>query len=209
MEGIVEIVTPSPSRILGDEAQVDTGKGKLNNGTSDRTVARRELLSRLLDDQSTSVDLVLKPHRVLVTRSLPFTGNSDLPFSLSSTGGSHYVSRQDLYLSRAADKSGASLPTILEGTPLESSALNMKLYPRELFGLDSIEHEEVVGVSFDCVVPEAMCKLPPLVVTYSNQGEILSDGLTPEAMVGRFRSAPEAMVNINDDGIAERGKSQH
>jgi hypothetical protein len=141
MEGIVQIFTPSPSRILGDEAQVDTGKGKLNNGTSYGTVARRESSIRLLDDQSTSVDLVLKPHRVLVTRSLPFTGRSDLPFLGSLPGGSHSVSLQDMYLNHAAAKSGVSLPTILEGTPLESSALNMKLDPRYFFGLDSIEHE--------------------------------------------------------------------
>jgi hypothetical protein len=36
-----------------------------------------------------------------------------------------------------------------------------------------------VGVSFDGMVLEAMYKLPPLEVTYSNQGEVLSDGLTP------------------------------
>jgi hypothetical protein len=83
----------------------------------------------------------------------------------------------------------------------------MKLDSREFFGLDSIEHEEVVGVSFDGVVPDAMCKLPPLEVAYSNQGEVLSDGLTPEAMVGQFWSAPEDMVKINDDGIAEREKA--
>jgi hypothetical protein len=90
MGGIFEMVTPSPSRIqmvtppivLGDEAQVDTGKWKLNNGTSDETAARRELSSRLLDDRSTYVDLVLKSHRVLVTRILPFLGRSlsGLPF---------------------------------------------------------------------------------------------------------------------------------
>jgi hypothetical protein len=34
----------------------------------------------------------------------------------------------------------------------------------------------------------------------------LSGGLTPEAMVGRFLSAPEAMVEIDDDGIVEREK---
>jgi hypothetical protein len=170
------------------------------------------------------------------------------------------VSRQDLNLNRSAAKSGILLPTILEGTPLESSAVNMKLEPREFFGLDSIEHEEVVGASFDCVVPEAMCtlpplevpyshqvevlsdglapvamvgwfrsdeagvvpeamcKLPPLEVPYSNQVEVLSNGLTPEAMVGLFcsdetewytfnPSAPEAMVKIDDDGIAEREKA--
>jgi hypothetical protein len=83
--------------------------------------------------------------------------------------------------------------------------------------LDSIEHEEVVGVRFDGVVPEAMCKLPPLEVPYLNLVEVLSDGLAPEAMVGRFRSdgaewytchpsAPEAMVKIDDDGIAEKEK---
>jgi hypothetical protein len=182
----------TPPIVIGDEAQVDTGKGKLHNGTSDETVAR----------------------------SLSFLGRSlsGLPFSGSSPGGSHSVSRQDLYLNRAAAKSGVLLPTILEGTPLEPSAVNMKLDPRELFGLDSIEHEEVVGVSFDGVVPEAMCKLPPLEVPYSNQGEVLSDGLTPEAMVGRSRSyedewytfhpsALEAMVKIDDDGIAEREKA--
>jgi hypothetical protein len=117
------------------------------------------------------------------------------------------MSRQDLYLNCAAAKSGVLLPTILEGTPLESSSVKIKLDPREFFGLDSIEHEEVVGVSFDGVVPEAMCKLPPLEVPYSNQGEVLGDGLTPDAMVGRFRSdeaewytfhpiAPEDMVKI-------------
>jgi hypothetical protein len=74
-------------------------------------------------------------------------------------------------------------------------------------GLDYIEHEEVVGVSFDGVLSGAMCKLPLLEVSYSNQGEVLSDVLTPEAMVGRFRSAPEAMVKIDDDGIAEREKA--
>jgi hypothetical protein len=84
MEGIVEMVTPSPSRVemitppidLCDEAQVDTGRGKLNNGTSDGNVVRRELSIRLFDDQSTSVDLVSKPTRVLVTRSLPFSGST-------------------------------------------------------------------------------------------------------------------------------------
>jgi hypothetical protein len=227
MEEIVEMLTPSPSRIqmvtppivLGDEYQVDTGKGKLNNGTSDETVARRELSSRLLDDRSTSVDLALKPHRVLVTRSLPFSGRSlsGLPFSGGSPGGSHSLSRPDLYLNRSAAKSGVLLPTILEGTPLESSAMNMKLEPREFFVLDSIEHEEVVGVGFDGVDPDAMCKLPPLEVPYSNQVEVLSGGLTPEAMVGRFCSdeaewytfhprAPEAMVKNEDDWIAEREK---
>jgi hypothetical protein len=80
------------------------------------------------------------------------------------------------------------LPTILEGKPLEFSDLNLKLDPREFFGLDSIEHEEVVGVSFDGVKPEAMCKIPPFEVPYSNQVEVLSDGLTQEAIVGRFRS---------------------
>jgi hypothetical protein len=75
MEGIVEMVTPSPYRVEMvtppiypfDEAQVDTGKGKFNNGTSDGTVVRREL---------TSVDLVSTPHRLLATRSLPFSGSS-------------------------------------------------------------------------------------------------------------------------------------
>jgi hypothetical protein len=98
------------------------------------------------------------------------------------------VSRQDPYLNRSAAKSGVLLPTILEGTPLESSSVNMKLDPREFFGVDAIERDEVVGVRFDGVVPEAMCKLPPLEVPYSNQVGVLSDGLTPEAMVGRFRS---------------------
>jgi hypothetical protein len=74
------------------------------------------------------------------------------------------VSRQDLYLNRDIAKSGVLLPTILEGTPLESSA--------EFFGLD-YGHEEVVGVSFYGVVLEAMYKFPPFEVTYSNQGEVL------------------------------------
>jgi hypothetical protein len=155
---------------LGDEAQIDTGKGKLNNGISGGTVATRELSGRMLVDQSNYVDFVLKPHPVLVTRSLPFTGRSDLPFSVSSPGGSHSVSRQDLYLNRSAAKSGVFLPTILAVIPMESSAFNMKLDPREFFGLDYNEHEEVVCVSFDGVVPEAMCKFPPLEATYSNQG---------------------------------------
>jgi hypothetical protein len=62
MEGIVEMVSPSlgdEARVdtgkgklnLGDEAHIDTGTGKLNNGTSGGTVARRELSGRLLDDQ--------------------------------------------------------------------------------------------------------------------------------------------------------------
>jgi hypothetical protein len=38
------------------------------------------------------------------------------------------------------------------------------------------------------VVPEAMCKLPPIEVPYSNQVEVLSDVLTSESMVGWFRS---------------------
>jgi hypothetical protein len=131
------MVTPSPSLIqmvtppiiIGDEDQVDTGKGKLNNSTSDETVARKELLNRLLDNRSTSVDLVLKPHRVLVTRRLTFLVRSlsGLPLSGSSPGGSHSVSRQDLYLNRSAAKSGVLLPTILEGTPMESSSVDVKL----------------------------------------------------------------------------------
>jgi hypothetical protein len=48
MEGMVEMATPSPYGIqmvtppivLGDEAQVDTGQGKLNNGNSDETSIR-------------------------------------------------------------------------------------------------------------------------------------------------------------------------
>jgi hypothetical protein len=58
---------------LCDKAQVDTRKGKLYNVTSDETIVGRKLSSRLLDDRSTSVYLVSKPHRVLVTRSLPFS----------------------------------------------------------------------------------------------------------------------------------------
>jgi hypothetical protein len=124
MEGIVEIVTSSPSLILGDEdqvdtgkgklgdeTQVDTGKGKLNDGTSDGTVAKRESSSRMLDVRSASVDLVLKPHWALVY---------DLPFSGSSPGGLHSVSRRDLYLDSATAESGVSLRTILEGTPTEA-----------------------------------------------------------------------------------------
>jgi hypothetical protein len=127
------------------------------------------------------------------------------------------VSRQDLYLNRSTVKSGLLLPTIFEGTPLDFSDLNLKLEPRQFFGSESIECEEVVRVSFDGVVPEAMCKLPPIEVPYSNQVEVLSDGLTPEAMVGRFRSddaewytchpsALEDMVKIDEAGIAEREK---
>jgi hypothetical protein len=83
--------------------------------------------------------------------------------------------------------------------------------------LHSIEHEEVVGVSFDGVMPEAMCEVPPIEVPYSIQLEVLSDGLTPDAMVGRFRSdytewytfhssASEAMVKIDEADIDEREK---
>jgi hypothetical protein len=186
------MVTPSPSLVemftpptmstidLCDEDQVDTGKGKLNNGTSDGTVLRREFSSRLLDDRSTSVYLVSKPQRVLVTGSLPFWG--------SSPGGWDSVSRQDMYLNSSAAKSGVLLPTILEGTPLEFSDLNLELEPREFFGLDSMENEDVVDVSCDGMVPEAMYKLPPIEVPYSNQVECLNDKLIPEAMVGQFRS---------------------
>jgi hypothetical protein len=160
---------------LCDEAHGDTGKGKLNNGTPSKTVVRRELSSRLLDHRfRNSVDLVSKHHGVLVTRSLPFSRGSfsGLPFSRSSLGGSHSVSRQDLYLNRSAARSGVLLPTILEGTSLEFSEWNLKLEPREFFDLDSIEHDEVVGISFDGVVPEDMCKLPSLEVLYSNQVEV-------------------------------------
>jgi hypothetical protein len=85
---LVEMVTPSQSINLCDDAQVytpslmstidlcDEAHGKLNNGTSDGTVVRRELSIPLLDDRSTSVDLVLTHHRVLVTGSLPFSGSS-------------------------------------------------------------------------------------------------------------------------------------
>jgi hypothetical protein len=43
--------------------------------------------------------------------------------------------------------------------------------------------------------PEAMSKL------------VLSDGLTPEAMVGRCKSVPDALVEISDDGIAGKEKT--
>jgi hypothetical protein len=128
-EGIVEMVIPSPSLttkpssaldLCGiDEDRVSTGKEKLNDGTSGGIVARRGFSSRLLEDQSASVDFLLKTHRVLVTGSLPFLG--------SSLGGSHSVSRQDLYLNSSAVKSDVLLPTILEGTPLDFSDLKLKL----------------------------------------------------------------------------------
>jgi hypothetical protein len=128
------------------------------------------------------------------------------------------VSPQYLYLNRSATKSGVLLPTILEGTPLEFSDLNLKFESREFFGLESTEREDVVGVSFDDLVLEAMCKLPPIEVPYLNQVEDLSDGLTPESMVGQFRSdeaewytfhpsAPEAMVKIDEAGKDKREKA--
>jgi hypothetical protein len=128
---------------------------------------RREVLIRLLDDRSASVDLVLQPHRLLVTGSLPFSG--------SSLGGLHSVSCQDLYLNRSAVKSGLLLSTISKGTTLEFSDLKLKLESREFFGLDSIEHEDFLGLSFDGLVSEAMCKVPTIEVPYSNQVEVLSD----------------------------------
>jgi hypothetical protein len=49
----VEVVTPPMMSTIDlcDEAQVDTGKGKLNNGTSYGTALRREFSSRILDDR--------------------------------------------------------------------------------------------------------------------------------------------------------------
>jgi hypothetical protein len=87
------------------------------------------------------------------------------------------VSHHDLYLNHSAVKSGVFLPTILEGAPLEFSDLKLNLESRYFFGLYSIEHDEVVGVSFDEVALEAMCKLQPIEVLDSNQVEVLSGNI--------------------------------
>jgi hypothetical protein len=156
----------------------------LNDGTSGEILVRRELLIRLLDDRSDVVDLVSKSQGVLVTGSLPFLGS--LP------GGSHSVSHHDLYLNRSAVKPGVSLPTLFEGTPLEVSDLKFNLDARELFGLDSSEHEEVMGVNIDGMALEDMCKHLPIGSPDSNHHVEVSSGniyvLPPEAMVVRFRS---------------------
>jgi hypothetical protein len=82
---------------------------------------------------------------VLVTGSLPFSGSplSGLLFSGSSPGGSHYVSCQTCT---------SIVLQLSQGYRYQPYWKEHHL-PREFFGFDSMEREEVVGVSFDGMVP--------------------------------------------------------
>jgi hypothetical protein len=88
------------ARICVDETREVTVGGKLNDGISGEVAVRRGVSSRLLDDRSTLVDLVSKPHLAC------------LPFSGSSLDGSHSVLDHALYLKSSVMDPGVSLPTI-------------------------------------------------------------------------------------------------
>jgi hypothetical protein len=176
IEGIVETTTPSPTLaevpVVVSETRVAAEEGKLDGGTSGENVARRGMLRRLFDDQSTFIDLVSKPHWALVTGSPTFSG--------SSPDGSHSVFLHDLYLKLSTADSGAPPPTIFEGKPLEFFYLD----------LDSSENVEGLSGNIDGFTPEAMLK-NTLVEVYgldsSKPVAVVSDsidGLAPEAMGG-------------------------